>query len=41
MRAAPGLFVGQNLVLNQIRPAKIAAVKNIYCTDTPAAISLP
>lgn len=35
MRAAPGLFVGQNLVLNQIRPAKIAVVKNIY---DPAAV---
>lgn len=38
MRAAPGLFVGQNLALNQIHRAKIAAVKNIYCTNAPAAV---
>lgn len=38
MRAVCGLFVGQNLVLNQIRPAKIAVVKNIYCTNAPAAV---
>lgn len=39
MRAAPGLCVGQNLVLNQIGPAKIAAVKNIHCTNAPAAVT--